>query len=193
MNITGDNADYIKTVVFNFASMQSEDVMGMVFNRTLYFIENWCILYEMELPEYFSPDLLCCFWRSKEDPGSFACDNIIIDRPDLFGIISNKLRVLESKNNEVIYRDENCLDDVQFDTLSKYRPSDGSMKYKINSSLKHASFAMINKGFFKLNKADKLSVVVYTAGFNRLLFQFILFKKKYNRFINIYLLTLDAH
>ncbi len=193
MNITGDDANYLRSIIFNFASTRSEDLTGMVFNRTLYFVVNWSVLYEFELPEYFSPDLLCCFWRSQEIPGSFAYDNNIIDRPELFDIIVDKLRVLNYTSNNIVYTDDNCLDDPQFDELAKYRPDDGCMKYYINSSLPHRSFATISKGFFKLNRADKLSVIVYDAGFNRLLYKFILFKKKFNKNINIYILTLDIH
>ena len=193
MNIHGDEAKYIQGVIFNFVSMSAEDLLGMVFNRTLYFLENWSILYEIELPEYFSPDLVCCFWRNVDNPGSFAYDNSIIDKPDLFPIMSAKLDILKYTSTNPIFVDDNCLDDPQFDALSKYRPSDGSMKYYIDSALSFRSFTMVNKSFFKLNKGDKLSLNVYQVDNNRILYKFILFKKKFNRNINIYTLTLGLH
>ena len=194
MNIVGDDANYLRSLIFNFASMSADDLMGMVFNRTLYFIENWCIMYEVELPEHYPVDLICCFWRNNENPGSFSIDNTIIDRPDLFSDMVEKIKIITYCAGQPVFVDEDCLDDKQFETLSKYRPTDGGMKYFVDSSLRHSrTFTTVDKSFFKLNKADRLSVHVYEADYNRLLYKYTLFKKKYNRNINIYTLTLNLN
>lgn len=191
MNIYGEDAKYIRNIIFTMSSMRSDDIRGMVINRTLYFIENWCILYEFELPEYFPIDLVCCFWKNESEPGSFIDDISIIDKYELYQDISSKLSILGYTMKQPIYVNDNCLDDNQFQELSKYRPDDGSMKYFIDSSLQHRSFTMLNKSFFKLNKSDKLSVNVYEADYNRLVFKYTLFKKKFGKNINIYTMSLD--
>lgn len=190
MNIYGENAEYLRNVIFTMASMSAEDLRGMVINRTLYFIVNWGILYEIELPESFV-DITCCFWRNNDDLGSFANDICIMDRFDLYNDITKKLDVLSYTLRDPIYINENCLEDAQFQELDKYRPNDGSMKYFIDSSLPNRSFTMINKSFFKLHKGDKLSVYVHDADYNRLLFNYKLYKKKFNKLINIYTLSLN--
>lgn len=193
MNIIGQDAINIRNIIFNFASVNSDDLRGIVLNGTLYFIVNHGILYEVNVP--IDPTIVCCFFLNFENPGSFKEPDMIIDYPDLFVSILSKLKVIEYTARKAIFTDDNCLseENEQFTTLSNYRATDGSMKYFIDSDFKHKSFVTISKSMFKLNKADKLSLSVFDADFCRLLYKFTLYKKKYSSNINIYLLTLDLH
>ena len=193
MNIIGQDADNIRNIIFNFASVNSDDLRGIVMNGTLYFIVNYGILYEVNVN--IDSKIVCCFYLNFEDPGSFKQDNMIIDYPDLYISILTKLNVIRYSANQSIFDDDNCLDENngQFDTLAKYRANDGSMKYFIDSSYNYKSFVTISKSMFKLNRGDKLSLSVFDADFCRLLYKFTLYKKKYSTNINIYLLTLDLH
>ena len=194
MNIIGDDASYIRNIIFTFASVNTDDLRGIVLNGTLYVIVNRGILYEVYIPS-IDPNNTCCFFLNFENQGSFKEENMIIDYPELYGDILNKLSIIEYSARNPIFTDIDCLDESnkQFQSLSSYRANDGSMKYYIDSDLKHRSFVTISKSMFKLNKADKLSLNVFDADFCRLLYKFTLYKKKYGLNINIFLLTIDLH
>ena len=193
MNIVGDDANRIRSIITNFASVNSDDLRGIVFNSTLYFLVNHGILYEV--PIQTDPTIVCCFFSNFEDRGSFRQDDMLLDYPDLYYSILDKLRIIGYSDRQSIFTDDNCLDEnnSQFSTLSSFRANDGAMKYFIDSDYKHKSFVTISKSMFKLNKGDKLSLNVFDADFCRLLYKFTLYKKKYSTSINIYLLAIDLY
>ena len=192
MNIVGEHSNYIRNLIFTFTSVNSDDIRGIVLDGTLYFIVNFGILYSIDL-NGFPKEITCCFQRSTDNPNSFKNEDMIIDDPLLFADICNKLQVISYSTRNPIYIDENCLDDSQIEDVQKLRSGDGSSKYYINSSLNHRSFVMISKQMIKMNKGDTLSVRAYDADNNRILYNFILYKKKFNLNINIFLLTCDLH
>lgn len=187
MNIVGEQAIYIKNIITTFTSINADDIRGIVYNGTLYFLVNFGLLYAVDIG--LPSDITCCFQRSKDNPNSFKDENAIIDIPSLFNEIYFKLNVITYTSRNPIYHDENCLDDECINNIQNLRPKDGAEKFYINSSLNHKSFVMMSKQMIKMNKGDQLSVKAYDADNNRILYNFILFKKKFNTNINIFLLT----
>ena len=192
MNIVGDYAVYINTLLMLYAPADVEDMRGIINNGTLYFIVNHGILYEINLPN-IPNDICCAFFRYKDVPGSFSQEGIIQDIPEIFPEVANKIMVLAYANNNPIYIEDDVRCNDQFETIENMRPIDGCYRFNIYSNMNHKSFVTLSKKMFKLNKADTLSLEVYPVDINRLLYKFKIYKKKFNLNINLYLLTMDLH
>lgn len=190
MNITGEHSSYIRNIIFTFTSVNSDDIRGIVYDGTLYFLVNFGILYMVNI-NGFPKEITCCFQRNFENPNSFANEDMIIDIPQLFNDTFAKLQIITYTSKPPIYIDDNCLEDESINNIQNLRAGDGASKYYINSKLNHRSFVMMSKQMIKMNKGDKLSVKAYDAERNRILYNFELYKKKFNLNINIFLLTCD--
>lgn len=193
MNIVGEYANYINSILVQFAPANADDVRGIINNGTLYFLVNFGMLYEIDLPN-IPTDLCCAFYRTNEVPGSFAQEGVIKDMPEFFNDVANRIMVISYVyTSPMVYMDDDFTTDSQFDKVQNMRPSDGCIKVDIRTSLNYKSFVTISKKMFKLNKADTLSLQVFQVDPMRLLYKFKIYKKKFNLNINLYLLTIDLH
>lgn len=192
MNIVGEYATYINSILAQFVPATSGELRGIINNGTLYFIVNSGLLYEVLLPN-IPKEICCAFHKTSDNPDSFNEEGIIKDRPEYFANVVNSIMIINYSNNIPVYVEDNLKLNDQYDELDGMRADDGCMKFNINSDLSHKSFITISKKMFKMNKPDGLSLTVYPADYGRLLYKFKIFKKKFNLNINLYLLTLDVH
>lgn len=192
MNIVGEHSAYIRNIIFTFTSVNSDDIRGIVYDGTLYFIINFGILYKVEL-KGFPTDITCCFQRNADNPNSFADENMIIDIPALFNDVFAKLYILTYTNGAPIYIDDDCTEDEQITSIMNLRAGDGSRKFYIDSCLNHRSFVMLSKQMIKMNKGDKISVKAYSIGNSKILYNFTIFKKKFGLNIDLFLLANDLY
>ena len=192
MNITGEHSAYIRNIIFTFTSVNSDDIRGIVYDGTLYFLINFGILYRVEL-KGFPREIICCFQRNTDNPNSFINEDMIIDNPTLFNNVFEKLHILNYTSRIPIYNNDDCTDDEQINSIQNLRAGDGSVKFFIDSALNHRSFVMMSKQMIKMNKGDKLSVKAYDADYSRILYNFTIFKKKFGLNVDLFLLTNDVH
>lgn len=194
MNIQGEYSDYLKTIINTFAPVSADDLRGIVYNGTLYFIVNYGLLYEVPLHNIPS-NITCTFFRMKDVPNSFnQGDDILIDYPEMFTDIANKILIINNtKYSQPIYIDTDVKNSPEFELLDSMRTDDGAIKFNVITNLNHKSFVTLSKKMFKMNKADALSLSVFQVDYDKLLYRFEIFKKKFNLNINLYLLTLDLY
>ena len=192
MNIVGEYATYINSILSQFVPATSDELRGIINNGTLYFIVNFGLLYEIELPN-IPKEICCAFHRTTDEPDSFNEEGIIKDRPEYFANIVNSIMIINYSNNVPVYIEENVRLNEQYEELDAMKADDGCMKFNTYTDLSHRSFITISKKMFKMNKPDGLSLIVYPADNGRLLYKFKIFKKKFNLNINLYLLAIDVY